>query len=126
MYKRRFPMVKHMRLYRKTDRSEKKAQVHKLHRGEVVPVKLRQTAAELAQSLPLPPEAVSTAMHVTVSGRRQVMVEYHRGLLGYTQEAVEVRGSTSRLRILGNGLQLHAMDQQTLIIRGQIAALEYE
>ena len=89
-------------------------------------MKLRQTAAELAQSLPLPPEAVGAALRVTVSGRRQVMVENHRGLLGYTQEAVEVNGGTSRLRILGRDLQLYAMDRDTLIIRGHIAALEYE
>ena len=85
-------------------------------------MKLRKTAAELAQALPF----VGSALQVTVSGRRQVMVEYHRGLLGYTQEAVEVSGNNSRLRILGSGLQLYAMDRQTLIVRGHIAALEYE
>ena len=85
-------------------------------------MKLRKTAAELAQDLPF----VGSALQVTVFGRRQVMVEYHRGLLGYTREAVEVSGSGSRLRILGSELQLHAMDRQTLIVRGHIAALEYE
>lgn len=89
-------------------------------------MKLRQTVADLAQSLPLPPESVGAAMRVTVSGRRQVMVEYHRGLLGYTRETVEVSGGTSRLRILGSELELQAMDRETLIIRGRIAALEYE
>jgi len=87
-------------------------------------MKLRQTVADLAQSLP--PETVGSAMRVTVSGRRQVMVEYHHGLLGYTREVVEVSGGKSRLRILGSELQLRAMDRETLIIRGRIASLEYE
>ena len=114
-----------MRVPGKTDRYEAPASAHKLP-GEVMPVKMRRTVADLAQSLPLPPEAVGSALRVTVSGRRQVTVEYHRGLLGYTRETVEVSGGTSRLRILGSELELRAMDRETLIIRGHIAALEYE
>ena len=89
-------------------------------------MKLRQTVADFTQSLPLPPEAVSAALRVTVSGRRQVMVEYHKGLLGYTRETVEVNGGTTRLKVLGRELELRAMDRETLIITGRIAALEYE
>lgn len=89
-------------------------------------MKLHQTVADFAQSLPLPPEAVGTALRVTVSGRRQVMVEYHKGLLGYTRETVEVSSGTTRLKILGSELELRAMDRETLIITGRIAALEYE
>ena len=87
-------------------------------------MKLRQTVADLAQSLP--PETVGAALRVTVSGRRRVMVEYHRGLLGYTREIVEVSGGTSRLRIIGSELQLQAMDRETLIISGHMASLEYQ
>ena len=88
-------------------------------------MKLRQSVADMAQSL-LPPETVGAALRVTVSGRRQVMVEYHRGLIGYTREIVEVSGGASRLRILGSELRLRAMDRETLIVSGRIASLEYE
>lgn len=89
-------------------------------------MKIRETVADLAHALDLPPEAVSGALRVTVSGQRQVMVEYHRGLLGYTREVIDVNGGPVRLRILGSDLELRAMDRETLIVSGYIAALEYE
>ena len=42
------------------------------------------TARDMAEGLGLTPELFSGALRVTVWGRRQVMVEQHRGLLGYS------------------------------------------
>ena len=53
-------------------------------------MKLRDTVADLADSLELPEEAVSDAMRVTLIGRRRAVVEHHRGLLGYDAQSVEV------------------------------------
>lgn len=88
-------------------------------------MKFRDSVADLAERMDLPPEAAG-AVRVTVQGRRRVVVEYHRGLLGYSEEAVEVSGGPVRVRILGSGLQLRAMDRETLIVSGRIAAVEYE
>ena len=67
-------------------------------------MKLRDTVADLADSLELPEEAVSDAMRVTLIGRRR---------------------AAGRVRILGAELMLHAMDRDTLIVTGRIAAVEY-
>lgn len=53
------------------------------------------------------------------------MVEHHRGLLGYGAQCVEVSAAAGRARILGADLTLHAMDRDTLIVTGRIAAVEY-
>lgn len=53
------------------------------------------------------------------------MVEHHRGLLGYDAQSVEVSAAAGRVRILGAELTLHAMDRDTLIVTGRIAAVEY-
>ena len=63
-------------------------------------MKLRDTVADLADSLELPEEAVSDAMR-------------------------EVSAAAGRVRILGTELTLHAMDRDTLIVTGRIAAVEY-
>ena len=47
------------------------------------------TARDIAEGLGLAPELFSGALRVTVWGRRQVMVEQHRGLLGYSGELIE-------------------------------------
>ena len=72
-------------------------------------MKIRDTVADLADSLELPEEAVS----------------HHRGLLGYDAQSVEVSAAAGRVRILGAELTLHAMDRDTLIVTGRIAAVEY-
>ncbi|MBQ2895196.1 MAG: YabP/YqfC family sporulation protein [Oscillospiraceae bacterium] len=84
------------------------------------------TARDIAESLGLAPELFSGALRVTVWGRRQVMVEQHRGLLGYSGELIEVGGGKTRLRIVGSGMLLQAMDRDTLVITGNITAVEYE
>jgi len=84
------------------------------------------TARDVAETLGLTPELFSGTVRVTVWGRRQVMVEQHRGLLGYSGELIEVGGGKTRLRIVGSDMRLQAMDRETLVIIGNITAVEYE
>lgn len=86
----------------------------------------QERALAVSQALGLPAEAVSGCMKVTVLERQEVTVEHHRGLLGYSSGVVEVGGATQRLRILGSALTLSSMDTDRLVIRGKIAAVEYE
>ena len=88
-------------------------------------MKVRDTVADLAESLELPEEALSDVLRVTIIGRRRAVVEHHRGLLGYDAQCVEVSAAAGRARILGADLTLHAMDRDTLIVTGRIAAVEY-
>ena len=88
-------------------------------------MKVRDTVADLAESLELPEEALSDALRVMIIGRRRAVVEHHRGLLGYDAQCVEVSAAAGRARILGADLTLHAMDRDTLIVTGRIAAVEY-
>lgn len=88
-------------------------------------MRIRATVADLADSLSLPPEAVGSEPKITLYGRRHAVVEHHKGLLGYTQECVEVGLERGKLRLLGRELTLRAMDAQTLLVAGQISAVEY-
>ena len=85
----------------------------------------KRTPEELAEMLLLPPEALPGAERVTVQGRGCAVVENHRGVLGYDPGMVEVRLLRGRVRILGRELVIRAMDTRTLIVTGQIAAVEY-
>lgn len=80
---------------------------------------------ELTEKLELPPESVSPVLRVTLYGRQQVLVEHHRGLLAYSDSVIETAGVRMRLRILGRGLTLGSMDRDTLLIKGEIQAVEY-
>ena len=85
----------------------------------------RETAADLAEELDLPGEALGGSSRVTLTARRRAVVEYHGGLLGYTGECVEVRDGPGRVRVLGSELVLRAMDRETLIVTGRISGVEY-
>ena len=86
----------------------------------------RSLRLELASRLNLPPEALAQLPKVTISGGRRVMVEHHCGLLAYSTEIIEVAGNGLRVRILGDGLCLRAMDAVTVLITGRIQSLELE
>ena len=88
-------------------------------------MKIKDSVADIAEALDLPGETVSGTIKVTLTGRRRAVVEYHRGLLGYTAESVEVSAGAERVRILGGGLTLRAMDDRTLIVTGRISGVEY-
>ena len=88
-------------------------------------MKIRDTVADIAETLDIPPEAASGAVKVTLYGRRRAVVEHHRGLMGYTEELVEVNGGKDRVRIIGSQLVLRAMDGETLLVTGRVSAVEY-
>ena len=86
---------------------------------------IRDTVADLALTLDLPAETVSDRARVTLTARCQAVVEHHGGLMGYADDHVEVGDGPGRVKILGSGLVLRAMDRDTLIVTGRISGVEY-
>ena len=80
----------------------------------------------LAERFDLPPEAAAGAARITLSGRQQVLVEHHKGLLSYSGETVEVNCGALRCRIRGEGLTLRAMTAETLLVTGTVFCVETE
>ena len=48
----------------------------------------------------------------------------HRGVLSYTTETVDIGGGAMTVRVIGTDLQLMAMTEGELRLRGRIAAVE--
>ena len=88
-------------------------------------MKIRDTAADLAELMELPAETMTDAVKLTLTGNRRVVAEHHRGLLGYDSNTVEIGAGRGRVRILGSDLELTAMDSETLIVSGKISGVEY-
>lgn len=89
-------------------------------------MKYHDAVEDLAEALDVPGEAVGGAVRIVLTGRRRVVVEHHRGLLGYTAESVEVSAPPGRVRFLGRDLELRAMDADALLITGKLTAVEYD
>lgn len=60
---------------------------------------------------------------IEIAGDRRVLVERHKGVLGYDDKKVCVRLSFGKLQICGCGLKIMHMTKVQLVISGQIQAV---
>lgn len=78
---------------------------------------------EISERFELPAETAGI-VKVTLYGRRRMLVENHRGILEYAHDRIEIGGGNIRLRIIGEGLELCAMDRDALLVTGLIVSVE--
>lgn len=77
-----------------------------------------------AEKLALPADSMAALPRITLTGRRQLLVEQHRGIAQYQTDCVELELGVFRLRVLGGKLRLAAMDRDAVLLTGAISALE--
>ena len=78
----------------------------------------------LSQQFALPDDALqSRKPRIILSGRRQVSIENHSGLMEYTTSCIRVRAGHSEVAVEGEGLMLSIMDRSVIEITGHIAAV---
>lgn len=78
-----------------------------------------------ARLLDIPGEAAGEP-RVEVTGRHEVRMENHRGILAYGREEIIVSGGRVIVKIVGEDLELKAMNAGELLITGTVAAVELE
>jgi sporulation protein YqfC len=77
-----------------------------------------------AVRLALPADSMAAVPRITLTGRRQLLVERHKGLTRYASDCVELDLGVFRLRVSGGDLCLAAMDRDAVLLTGAIASLE--
>ena len=80
----------------------------------------------LAERLDMPADVIGGAPKLTLSGRRHLMIENHRGILSYGDELIELDCAGMKVNIRGDGLCLGAMDKRDMVITGRILVIELE
>lgn len=80
---------------------------------------------DLAERLDLPGEALGK-LRICAVGRGRVLIEGHRGLLICTGELIALRGERGRVAIKGRKLQIEAMREDAMLIRGEMDRIEWE
>ena len=63
---------------------------------------------------------------VEVTGRHEVRMENHKGILAYGREEIIVSGGKLLIKVKGDGLELKAMNGDELLITGTVTAVELE
>lgn len=76
------------------------------------------------ERLDLPGDIPAGVPHMELIGEREFFMCRHRGVLSYSTETVEIGGGSLTVRVIGTELQLVAMTEEELRLRGRSAAVE--
>lgn len=86
--------------------------------------RLLQRAVEVADKLDLPDMLAPNLPRIELVGSHSFYMDRHRGVLGYSTEAVDINGGSIIVRLTGHELQLQAMTDEELRITGSIEKIE--
>ena len=77
-----------------------------------------------AELFDLPADLVEGLPHVEMVGGGHFFMEHHRGILSYSGEAIDINGGKLIIRLAGQDLELTAMNDSELRVRGRIRSVE--
>lgn len=78
----------------------------------------------VAELFDLPADIVAGLPHLEMVGNRQLFLERHTGILGYSEEQIDVNTVSGVVRVRGQRLTLVAMTAEEVRIGGVISAVE--
>ena len=78
----------------------------------------------VAELFDLPADVVAGLPRLEMIGGRQLYLEHHTGILGYSQEQIDINTASGVMRVRGESLTIVAMSAEELRIGGEIAAVE--
>ena len=79
----------------------------------------------VAELFDLPADVIAGLPHLEMIGGRQLFLEQHKGVLAYSDTAIDINTGTLVVRVRGTGLQLLAMTAEELRVGGTIEAVEF-
>ena len=92
--------------------------------GETLRKRLAQKTLEAADRLDLPSVLAPDIPRMELLGNHAFYMDRHRGVLGYSTEAVDINAGTVVVRVQGEGLELVVMTDEELRINGVIRQLQ--
>lgn len=79
-----------------------------------------------AELFDLPGDVVAGLPRLELTGDSQLRMENHKGILAYGTEEIRVSGGKMIIRVVGENLELKAMNASELLICGRLRAVELE
>ena len=77
-----------------------------------------------AQVLDLPGDLVAGLPRVELTGRGEVRMENHKGILAYGRDEIHISGGKLIVKIRGRDLELRSMNASELLITGEIQGID--
>lgn len=65
------------------------------------------------------------ALHMDISGNREVILEGNRGILEYTESSIKINAGKYIVSFSGRGLHIKCINECDVVIHGFIMSIEY-
>lgn len=88
--------------------------------------KLKSVKQNMVESLELPKDLMYGASIVTITGRREVLIENYKGILEYNEEYIRVQAKNVKITIFGKQLTIEYYTNEDMKVVGYIKSIEYE
>lgn len=80
----------------------------------------------MVESLELPKDLIYGDSIVTITGRREVLIENYKGILEYTEEYIKIQAKNAKLAVYGKQLSIEYYTNEDMKIVGFVKSIEYE
>ena len=82
--------------------------------------------AKVADYFELPSEIILDLPRLVLTGNQRLLIENHRGIKEYAKDEIRLSTPVGKLRIHGQDLEILAIDQEQVEIKGRIDQVEWE
>lgn len=88
-------------------------------------MKRKEKVKDILEFSQLPKEVITSEPKITIIGENEVNVENHKGLIMYDESTVKINTIYLPLTIRGTNLTIRKMDNEMMVIYGNIRCVEY-
>ena len=89
-------------------------------------MKIKNTRNKIERMLELPIEVTTNIPKVTITGFNQIMIENYTGIIEYEEYLVKINTSIGIIIIEGNKMNLNQINENDILISGEISKLYLE
>ena len=87
---------------------------------------MKSVKENLVETLELPKDLMYGASIVTITGRREVLIENYKGILEYTEEYIKIQTKNAKLTVYGKRLNIEYYTNEDMKVVGFIKSIEFE
>ena len=87
---------------------------------------MKKISEFLAESFSMPKDVMMDLPRVSICGDREIYIENHKGLLEYSDTIIRIKMNDGIINISGTGLRIIVMEQERMIINGDLEQINYE
>ena len=73
-----------------------------------------------------PREVTSNVPRITMTGREQLYIEQHRGLIDYAPDVIVMRTSSGLPRVMGSGMAFSLYSEAEARVTGEISTVTFD